>query len=234
MHGTFRSSNCADPQFSTDGNTDFVRDMTSGFSFKFIRFKATQLVGKGGFTAADRPDLEQELALALFQRLPYFDPKRGNWEAFTVMVIQSYSATLMRLRRRTKRLVRCIVSIDATQTTPSQKNAQISSLLEPRHASAITGRTLGSYTDQVELSIDANAVVASLPADLRYLCYWLQFETITELAARFRVSRTTLHERIKRVREAFVRRGFSARTPVHVVSIRRRYKQIKPAPTTET
>jgi len=55
---------------------DLARELTVGFTGYYIRRKARQLVGIAGLTAADRPDLEQELALIVFLRSAKFDPNR--------------------------------------------------------------------------------------------------------------------------------------------------------------
>ena len=60
-----------------------------------IRFKARQLVGKAGFTASDREDIEQELILDLLRRLPKYDPKRAQRNTFIARVVEHRVATLI-------------------------------------------------------------------------------------------------------------------------------------------
>ncbi len=51
------------------------------YAIRLIKYKARTLVGKAGFTASDREDLEQELILDLLHRLPRYDRNRAqrNW-----------------------------------------------------------------------------------------------------------------------------------------------------------
>ncbi|MFM2007984.1 MAG: hypothetical protein RLZZ09_3639, partial [Pseudomonadota bacterium] len=52
------------------------------YADKLIRHKARQLVGKAGFTEDDRPDIEQELALDLLQRLRHYDAEKAKRSTF--------------------------------------------------------------------------------------------------------------------------------------------------------
>jgi len=68
-----------------------------------VRSKARQLVGRYGFTASDREDIEQELMLDLLQRLPRFDPSRAKRKTFINRVVDNAVASLVKRQKAEKR-----------------------------------------------------------------------------------------------------------------------------------
>ncbi|MCX7701853.1 MAG: hypothetical protein N2039_13325, partial [Gemmataceae bacterium] len=58
------------------------------FTQGLIRRKVRQLVGRDGFTAQDRDDLEQELRLRLLQNLSQFDPDQAHRNVFVTSVVE--------------------------------------------------------------------------------------------------------------------------------------------------
>lgn len=78
-----------------------------------IRIKARQLIGKAGFTAADKEDIEQELMLDLLQRLKKFDPTKAKRTTFMVRVVNHRIASLIEERQARCRDWRlCLDSLD--------------------------------------------------------------------------------------------------------------------------
>ena len=180
---------------------DFAHDLTFGFAGRYIRRKARQLVGRAGLTISDCPDLEQELALAVFQRLHRFNPQRAHWNVFLVTIVERHIVTILRARRRAKRGGRA-----------SQENdSEIGQFVESRQRLERTRQDAQGAFDEVDLRHDLDVAVAALPPDLRYVCFCLQFESVAEMSRRIRVSRTTLHRQIHRIRRAFVRIGLSGK-----------------------
>ena len=70
---------------------------------RLIRQKARQLVGKYGFTASDREDLEQDLWFHLLERLQAESNHIANREAFIVTLLDRQVTDLIRRRRAGKR-----------------------------------------------------------------------------------------------------------------------------------
>ena len=89
-----------------DNSDDGIDPYAAGL----IRFKARQLVGKAGFTASDREDIEQELILDLLRRLPKYNPKRAQRNTFIARVVEHRLASLIEAQKagiRDYRRCRC-------------------------------------------------------------------------------------------------------------------------------
>jgi RNA polymerase sigma-70 factor (ECF subfamily) len=169
---------------------DVAHELTAGFGGHYIRRKARQLVGVAGLTAADCPDIEQELALAVVERVASFDPKRAHWNVFVVTIVERCAASLLRLRRRAKRSCHIVILCDAQWGN---------------HESA---RWSHDPSNAIDLRHDLAVTVAALPREQRYLCYRLQFESVSEMSRKVRLSRTTIYKFIQKIRRALVRNGF--------------------------
>lgn len=88
--------------------------MLDAYGIKLVRTKAHQLVGRAGFTKLDRPDIEQELALDLYLRLPLFNPDKGKRSTFMTRVVERHIGRLIEGRQASKRDWRmCRLSLNA-------------------------------------------------------------------------------------------------------------------------
>jgi len=193
---------------SAESQVDFDREITDGFAARYIRRKARQLVGRAGLTADDCPDLEQEMALLLFRRLSQFNPQRAHWYAFVVTVIERYAATILESRRtRKRRHTLPVASLSSSAAGSDGKKSELSALVEPRHCSARTGQYPRDTLGCVELQVDVATVIASLPAEDRWLCWRLQLETVAEMAEQVRISRQAIYSRLHRLRRIFAAAG---------------------------
>jgi RNA polymerase sigma factor (sigma-70 family) len=183
-------------------------ELTTGFAGRRIRWKARQLARMRGFTAADVPDIEQELVLCVILQLKIFNPQRGNWRAFAATVIDGRAITVIRSRCRAKRgLHRAVVSLEAHRHESDGMPTTVGNLVEPRHLSAVTGRQIPDAFQAVDLRNDLEFAVRSLSADLRYLCYHLQHSQVAEVSRRLRISRTALYRKIERIRVVLRRKN---------------------------
>src|SRR5512140_1240899 len=77
------------------------------YLWRRVRRQAQRLIGKAGLTPADREDVEQELALRLWQALPGYNPDMGKCGAFVGTVLQRAAHSLLRLRTSRKRGGHC-------------------------------------------------------------------------------------------------------------------------------
>jgi DNA-directed RNA polymerase specialized sigma24 family protein len=194
-------------------------ELTSGFAGGRIRRKALQLARIGRFSKSDIPDLQQDLAMVLIRALPVFNPRRAHWHVFVVTVVERGALTILRSRWRAKRrLSRPITSLETLNMSPSGHITSVASIIEPRHVSAITGRTAETPLDAVDRHEGLEVVAQSLTPDLKHLCYRLQFEPVAEVSRRMHLSRTTLYQKIKSIRKVMLRHGFddfskNSRTP---------------------
>ncbi len=187
---------------------DLDQELATGFAGRFIRRKARQLVGKAGFTQSDRPDIEQELSLALYERHARFDATIAPWPAFVATVVSRFAATLLAARRTRKRHAGCIAgSLSSHNVGEDGRWTDLAQRVESRHVSALTGHHSRDEFECALLKIDLVAITERLPSYLQHLCFWLQYESVTETARRMHRSRTALYRRIARVRQVFAKAG---------------------------
>src|SRR6266581_2571066 len=68
-----------------------------------IRHKVSRLIGRHGFTASDREDLEQELALQAHIAAAKYDPTRGSPTAFYATVLTNKVKSVVAAAKAQKR-----------------------------------------------------------------------------------------------------------------------------------
>ena len=68
------------------------------FALDMVNIKATQLVGKAGFTLDDIDDIKQEMILDLLERLAKYDPSKSNYKLFVTCVIDRKGQNMIRYR----------------------------------------------------------------------------------------------------------------------------------------
>lgn len=157
-----------------------------------IQRTAKQLIGKAGFTASDRYDIEQELMLDLWQRMKSFDSARGKQRSFINQVISKRVSKLLAFQFASSKGRNC-------KHIPFD---DISFCNDERFAC--------DKQAQNELRLDINKVVAALPEDLQMLCQQLQVLNMTELAKHTGIPRATLYWRVGNIRKAFCAAGLNA------------------------
>jgi RNA polymerase sigma-70 factor (ECF subfamily) len=139
---------------------------------------ASRLVAAPGFHQDDWEDLRQELLVDYLERLPQFDPSRGDARGFMFGVVRHRAAQMAMEQRRRIR----------TDDSPRSRTA---STVEP----------------ELDLSLDVAAVVDRLPEHLRELAIALKDLTPKEAARRLGRSRTRIYQLIQQIRSAFVEAG---------------------------
>lgn len=155
---------------------------------RMIAAKARRLVGQYGLRPQDRPDIEQELAARVTDRLAAFRPDRGTLETFVAMVIEQAAANLRRERRAGKRT--------PPRGTPPPAPAE--DVPDPRAKDDARRR---------DLAHDVAAILERLPPELRAVADALMDTTMSELSRRSGIPRTTLYGRQNDLRAAFDRAG---------------------------
>ncbi len=161
-----------------------------------IRRKARQLIGRAGFRADDREDIEQELHLLLLKRLTAFDPIRGPLERFVTRVLGRYGTNLLRRQRAGKR--------DHRRTRPPATAGPEGLADDARRPQRRSQEELS------DLAADVANLLRQLPPTLRDLAARLQSASLAQVARDLRVPRTTLYSRIRRLRQSFEDAGLRA------------------------
>ena len=168
------------------------------YADQLIRHKARQLIGKAGWTDDDRPDLEQELALDLVQRMRNFDPKKAQVTTFMARVVEHRMVTLMEARfAQCRDWRRGRVSLNDPVNDGEDAEEWVDTLPGDPEA-----------WQKIDRCMDIERLIASLPDEQRILCEQLKDNTMAEAARTLGLPRSTLYGRLGLIRERFVEGGF--------------------------
>lgn len=154
------------------------------FTAKFIQAKARQIVRCAG-DKISREDVIQELVLALHSRTAKFDPNRGSWEAFVIVVVENQTATICQTLRKGLPL-----AVEPTEPIEGEDTRRAGFF--PR-----------SSQEAFELREDIAAVLDSLPPRLREICERLMYDSKTKVAKDMGTSRSAVYVAAKRIRSRF-------------------------------
>ena len=202
--------NPSDQPASARPAVDLDRELSTGFAANMIRQKAKQLVGHFGYTKSDRPDLEQELQLAILQRVEQFDPQVATWEAFATMIADHRIATIIEERWAEKREYCHNVGSLATMVQDHDGElVELSTQVGEQHLERVTDVEWPHHEAESDLEHDLDAILAKLPPDLSDLCERLKRKSIADVARDLDIPRTNLYRMLEWVREVFEVEGFS-------------------------
>ena len=187
---------------------DSSRRALDAYALACIKHKAYQLVGQAGLTADDLEDLEQELTIHLFERLPKFDSTRGAFSTFVDRVVDHKAADILDARFAARRDCRIFVgSIDDTVRLREGGEVPIMDLDLEDAVHVQRGISAPSPHAEAEFRINLERAMAALTPEQRDLCRRLLTATIAEISAATGVPRPTLYDRLRQIRVAFERAG---------------------------
>ncbi len=149
--------------------------------------RATAAVRSGAAQPADREDLQQEGLTACWLALPHFDSSRACLRTFIERVVAARLASVSRNARRV-----------------------------PPHDSLKAARPLlvDPEAAGIELRADVRHIVSSLQSRDRQLIFLLLDHSPAEAGRMLGLPRSTVHDRILRLRRRFVAAGY---VPRHAV-----------------
>lgn len=173
------------------------------FAEGFIRRKARQLVGTAGFNDSDEEELAQELRLKLLERLPKFDPSQAHLFVFIVTVVERAAASLVKHARAEKRDRRRATSLNTPLSRGTRDEHELGDSVSQSELDARRRSWPRTDLEKVQLALDVEDVLRSLPGPLRELCHLLMWLTPTEIAAETGIPRTTVLHRMRRIRQRF-------------------------------
>jgi RNA polymerase sigma-70 factor (ECF subfamily) len=180
------------------------------FEFGIIKRKVRRMIGRAGFTPQDRGDLEQELLARLLQRLESFDPAQAHRKAFVTMVVEQSVANILRDKQAAKRDHRRVTSLNVTVAAFEDGSIELAEAVGEREHNARRCRQPRSAEELAQLISDVTEVMASLPDDLRELAEGLISQPLAAIAREWGVPRTTLGDRVRRLRRRFEDAGLQA------------------------
>lgn len=177
------------------------------FEFGIVFRKVRQIIGRVGYTAQDREDLEQELLVRLVQSLKSFDPNQAHRKSFVTAVVERAFANLLRNARAAKRDHRRIGSLNVTIEVTAEGITELAETIGDREYNARRCRDPRSAGELAQLASDLAKIVAALPEELRDLAERLKTESISAIARNVGVPRTTLNDKVRRLRQRFEQAG---------------------------
>jgi RNA polymerase sigma-70 factor (ECF subfamily) len=188
----------------------FVKNRYDGideYASKIIRIKASQLVGKAGFTEADRKDLEQELMLDLLVRMRFYDPSKSQKNTFMSVLVDRHAATILEGRHAQRRNVRRpVISLNATPKNCEDEPQELNDCLS---GDETFQDHLPESIDEREwdIGLDLRRFISTLPEDLRELCLHLCSGNKAKIARTLKMHRTTIYIKLKALRAALQQQG---------------------------
>ena len=147
------------------------------------KVRAMAAVVSGAILVADREDFEQESLTACWRALPQFDPGRASLRTFVERVVASRSASLVRTARRSPALL------------PLDNAAP---------------RAVNSEFEIQQLYADVERLSSAFGGSDRRLILLLLEHSPAEAGRMLGLPRSTVHERIVRMRRSLVAAGFAS------------------------
>ncbi|MBA3973380.1 MAG: hypothetical protein C0504_04070 [Candidatus Solibacter sp.] len=155
--------------------------------------RASLLQSSFGFAADEWDDLRQDLALDCLRRLPRFDGSRGNWKGFVHGVVRNHACVLAS-RQGLRHQFQPLGSDDGSESLDANVHEACAEDFRP----------------VLELGLDTERVLASLPEDLRKIARYLAEMPISAVRRRTGLTPSQMNQRIRRIRAAFTAAGFAA------------------------
>lgn len=180
------------------------------FALDMVNIKATQLVGKAGFTLDDIDDIKQDMILDLLERLAKYDPSKSNFKLFVTCVIDRKGRNLIRHRQmemRDHRREVCSLN-DEINMGISSDPVQRYSLMDQDDPDIRSGKYRRPTEERNHLRIDMAVVLDDLPPELRRAVELLQCMSVTQAAREMGIPRRTFREKhLVQLRELFKTKG---------------------------
>ena len=181
----------------------------NNYAEDLIHHKTRQLIGTAGFTKDDVEDLEQEMRLDLLERLPKFDLSKGTYNTFVSRLVERKICNLIRHRTQEMRDFRCEEgSIHDVVKCGDEKVEHIETITQDEHDFR-WGKYSRPAEDRMDLRLDISMVLPKLPPKLRKPAELLQIMSITAAARKLGIPRSTLYDRIARLRRIFEKVGLT-------------------------
>lgn len=185
-------------------------NVTDKVTNQTIRRTANALVDDGVFPRSDLEDVEQELRLALVEQAPNFNPDKARWSTFVRHVVKMAAISLRRHQKAQRRQgCREVPSLNVLLKDPREMGppTELGATVSEEEFRTGVGQDFISHTEQIDLSLDVESVLDSLPEGLRDICERLKYQTPTEVRRELGISRTTMNRRLEALREHFRKTG---------------------------
>jgi RNA polymerase sigma-70 factor (ECF subfamily) len=172
-----------------------------------IRYWARCLVQHPVFSSSDLEDVEQDLVMDLYERIPKFDPQQSGFSTFISMVVSRCASRLLSRATTAKRGAMQTVSLDTTVIR--NRRGDLFMLSESLHASqCLWGHPGLSWDEVIHLQADLSRMLATAHIRLFDLAMGLFMENAAGVARLFSQSDATICAAIKKIRRILTHRGF--------------------------
>lgn len=172
------------------------------FTRCYIRKKSRQLVGKRGFRAADREDIEQQLYLKLTPYLHQADPESPRWKAFVAKTVRHQIVRMIQHNEREMRDHRRVGSIHDLVAGDDNEPVEMAQTIGENETPRRRSQVHRTDQDCADLRIDLDACVEGLEDPrFRGFCERLKYDSITQVASDLGIPRTTANAWLAKIRE---------------------------------
>ena len=168
---------------------------------QLIRHKARRLTGRARLSPEDVEDLTQDFRAELLQKLPAYDAIKGSMGAFLKTLIDHFFANWLRQRFAAKRNPQRVVSLNTLIRNDEGLLIELGKTIAEGVHGKRHGRRVRSDQEHADLRNDVRDVLHSLPRELRAAADQLADKPVSAAARALGMPRTTLHERVRRLRE---------------------------------
>jgi RNA polymerase sigma-70 factor, ECF subfamily len=174
------------------------------YAVRIIKHKARKLVGHSGFTESDREDLEQEMMMDLFRRLPKYNPNLSQRNTFIAQVVEHMAAMIIEARKAGQRDYRlCNCSLNDRLEDDEGGSVERMETIDQEDYLSRTGRLSQPFREVQDAAIDICRALDSLPPEFQELCHRLQTDTVLEISREKGTPRGRIYESLKELREIF-------------------------------
>ena len=163
----------------------------------FVKKKARELTGHFGFTESDRDDLEQSLFTSLLERWQKFNANECSPQEFISWAVGRGVADLIRERQQRNELE----PIEGRPLEEIFRNED-----EPLPPCCVQP----DHVPTVELTLDVEHILSRLPPDIQDTARRLMEGNVCQVARLTGLSRRTIRDRARMIREAFEAAGYGA------------------------
>jgi DNA-directed RNA polymerase specialized sigma24 family protein len=171
-----------------------------------IRNKARRLLWRPTFRLDDLEDIEHEVIVRLLQRFERARRRDLPVLAFIGQVVDQSIANQIRSRIARKRDSLGMQSLSAPSGDPDGPG-ELGDVVDQSHLDATRGQHPRDAFDLTDLGLDLEQTLAQLATEQQQLCEALGVDSISALAGRWNVSRRTLRDRVRAVRQRMEEAG---------------------------
>ena len=180
------------------------------YALRAIQCRVRSLIGRYGIVPADREDLIQQLFLEYLERAGGFDPGRGRFKTFVNCVVRNQVVSLIRTRKRQFRdATLCALPQSAAEQTDEETSSIQSGELSEDTYRIAAGLASRPAADLLNLRIDVDRAVGTLPADLRDVGFRVVEEGVRNASESLGRSPARVYQLLWKMRPVFIEFGFA-------------------------